>query len=103
METNTDSSRDQKPKTAVANTVEYFKEMLAGGAPGAAGQGLGVGVGAVLARTALKRLPAPLNFVVPMVVEKVILKHGVEEGRELLLKGLRWVKRATDEKPEVTS
>lgn len=77
--------------------------MLAAGAPGAAGQGLGIGVGAVLARTALKRLPAPLNFVVPMVVEKVILKHGVEEGRELLLKGLRWVKKATDETPEAAS
>ncbi|KAA0991628.1 hypothetical protein [Dyadobacter aurulentus] len=103
METNIDPPADQKPKSTVTNTVEYFKEMLAAGAPGAAGQGLGIGVGAVLARTALKRLPAPLNFVVPMVVEKVILKHGVEEGRELLLKGLRWVKKATDETPEAAS
>jgi hypothetical protein len=58
-----------------------------------------LGVGAVLARTALKRLPVPLNFIAPLVVERVLMKHGVEEGRELLLKGLRWVKNATDEKP----
>jgi hypothetical protein len=37
--------------------------------------------------------------VVPLIVKNVIVKHGVPEGRELLLKGLRWVKRNTDEKP----
>ncbi|MCE7061180.1 hypothetical protein [Dyadobacter sp. CY343] len=103
MESNTDPSTDQKPKITVSNTVDYIKELLAAGPQSATGRGLELGVGAVLARTALKRLPAPLNFVVPMVVEKVILKHGVDEGRDLLLKGLRWVKKATDEKPEVLS
>ncbi|CAG5068480.1 hypothetical protein DYBT9623_01211 [Dyadobacter sp. CECT 9623] len=103
MESNTDPSADQKPKVSVSNTVDYIKELLTAGPQSATGRGLELGVGAVLARTALKRLPAPLNFVVPMVVEKVILKHGVDEGRDLLLKGLRWVKKATDEKPEVLS
>lgn len=58
-----------------------------------------MGVNAILAKTALRRLPPPLNFVVPLVVKNVIVKHGVPEGRELLLKGLRWVKKNTEEKP----
>jgi hypothetical protein len=82
-----------------SNTVNYIKDLLTAGPQGATGKGMELGIGAVLARTALKRLPVPLNFVAPMIAEKVIMKYGVEEGRELLLKGLRWVKKATDEKP----
>jgi hypothetical protein len=82
----------------VTGTISYIKDLLTAGPQGATGKGMELGVGAVLARTALKRLPVPLNFIAPLVVERVLMKHGVEEGRELLLKGLRWVKNATDEK-----
>lgn len=83
----------------VTGTINYIKELMTAGPEGLTGKGLELGVGAVLARTVLKRLPVPLNFIAPLVVEKVLMKHGVEEGRELLLKGLRWVKKATDEEP----
>ncbi|TLU99198.1 hypothetical protein [Dyadobacter luticola] len=58
------------------------------------------GVSNVLVKTVLRRLPAPLNLVAPLVVEKALVQYGIPEGREILLKGLKWVKKMTDEKPE---
>jgi hypothetical protein len=78
----------------------YVKELLTSGPDGVVGKGLELGVGAALAKTVLRRLPVPLNFIAPFLAEKVIMKHGVENGRELLLHGLRWVKKATDETPD---
>lgn len=89
-----------KESSPVAGTVNYVRDLLTAGPGGATGKGLELGVGAVLARTALKSLPAPLNFLAPLIAEKVIMKHGVDGGRELLLVGLRWLKKVTDEKPE---
>ena len=86
-------------KSSLAEAVTYAKQLLTAGPEGAVGKGIELGVGAALAKTVLRRLPAPLNFVVPYVAEKMIMKHGVEAGREVLLKGLKWVKKATDEKP----
>jgi hypothetical protein len=77
----------------------YFKDLLTSGTEGVVGKGLELGVGALMARTALRHLPVPLNFVAPFIAEKVIMKHGIENGRDLLLKGLRWIKKATDENP----
>jgi hypothetical protein len=87
-------------KLGLGGVVDYVKDLMRSGPNGAVGKGLEVGLGAVLAKTVLKRLPAPFNFVAPFVVEKVIMKHGVEEGREVLLKGLRWVKKVTEQKEE---
>jgi hypothetical protein len=89
-------------KESIGHTLhtatDYVKDLLMVSAPGGvAGKGIELGVGAVLAKTVLKRLPVPFNFLAPIIIEKVILKHGVEEGREVLLKGLRWVKAATDD------
>lgn len=99
MEPHADQTRSEKIKTTVSDTVGYVKDLMAAGPSGVAGKGMEIGMGAILARTALKRLPAPLNLLAPLVIEKVIMKHGVEEGRDLLLKGLYWVKKVTDEKP----
>jgi hypothetical protein len=88
-----------KKSSPAASTVNYVRDLLTAGPDGVAGKGFELGVGAVLARTALKGLPAPLNFLAPLIAEKVIMKHGVEGGRELLLVGLRWLKKVTDEKP----
>lgn len=101
METELTISENNKPKSKVSNTVNYVKDLLAPSPQGMSGVGLEMGIGTVLARTALKRLPAPFNVVVPLAMEKVILKYGIPEGREILLRGLRWVKKATDEKPVV--
>lgn len=93
---------ESKHKESVLNKLhsvtDYVKDLLMVSAPGGvAGKGVELGVGAVLAKTVLKRLPVPFNFLAPVIIEKVLLKHGVEEGREVLLKGLRWVKAATDD------
>lgn len=80
---------------------KYVKELMASGPDGIAGKGLELGVGAILAKTALKRLPPPLNIVAPVIVEKVILTHGVDAGRDALIAGLKWIKRVTDEKEPV--
>lgn len=77
---------------------DYVRDLLTSGPQGAVGKGVEMGVGAMLARTVLRRLPVPMNFVVPLLAEKVIMKHGVETGRDILLKGLRWVKDKTEDK-----
>ena len=88
----------KKSGTTLLSVANYAKNLLTSSAPGGvAGKGIEIGMGAMLAKTAFKRLPVPLNFLAPIIVEKVILTHGVEEGREVLLKGLRWIKKATDE------
>lgn len=83
----------------IENTVNYLKNMFLSGPANSSGKSIEMGVSAILAKTVLRRLPPPLNFVVPLVVKNVIVKHGVPEGRELLLKGLRWVKKNTEEEP----
>lgn len=88
----------KKAEDSLLTTFSYVKDLFMTSAPGGlTGKGVEMGVGAALAKTVLKRLPVPLNFIAPIIIEKVILKHGVEEGREVLLKGLRWVKKATDD------
>lgn len=78
---------------------KYVKELMTSGADGIAGKSMELGVEAILAKTALKRLPPPLNIVAPIVVEKVMMKYGVDGGREVLLAGLKWIKKVTDEEP----
>jgi hypothetical protein len=87
-------------KSGLDNTVGYLKDLFMAGPDGPVGKGLELGVGAVLAKTILKRLPAPFNFLAPFVAEKVIMKHGVDGGRDVLLKGLKWIKKVTEEKEE---
>lgn len=103
METESTTSVNSKIKASMAGPFDYLKDLMTAGPDGPAGRGVEMGLSAVLARTALKRLPVPFNLVVPLVVERVLMKHGIEEGREILLKGLRWVKKATDEEPAVAS
>jgi hypothetical protein len=78
---------------------QYVQDLLQTGIDGPVGKGVELGLGAVMARTMLHRLPVPLNIVAPFVAEKVILKYGVESGRDMLLKGLKWIQRMTEEKP----
>ncbi len=80
--------------------TDYVRDLLVAGPEGAVGKGVELGMGAFLAKSVMRRLPVPFNFIVPFVAEKIIMKHGAEEGRDILLKGLRWIKKVTDEKPE---
>ena len=89
----------EQNKESLVNAATYVKNLLVSGPEGATGKGFELGVGAILAKTVLKRLPVPFNYVVPFIAEKIIVKHGVESGREVLLSGIRWVKKVTDEKP----
>lgn len=98
MENSSTTSTNKTGSKPASESYSFVNSLVASGKQAlGGGKGLQMGVHTLIARTALKRLPPPLNFVVPMVVEKVILKHGVSEGREVLLKGLRWVKKVTDE------
>ena len=91
-------NKDQQ-KSGTTGTVGFIKDLLAAGSGKAANTGLKWGVGSVLTKTVFRRLPAPLNFIVPLIAERVITEQTIDSGREVLLKGLRWVKKATDEKP----
>jgi hypothetical protein len=101
MKTILSDSQKSSAKSSVLHNASYLKDLFLEGSKGITGKGSDLGIGAILTKTAFKGLPAPLRFIAPIVVEKVIIKHGVPHGRELLLKGLRWVKKATDEKPVV--
>lgn len=85
---------------ALKASSDYVKDLLTSGPEGVIGKGVELGVGAMLARTVLRRLPVPFNFVAPYVVEKIIVKHGIESGREVLLKGLKWVSKMTADRPD---
>ena len=87
--------------SAIKSVVNYATQLINAGPSGVAGKGVELGVSTILGKTVLKSLPTPLNFVAPFLIEKVIMKHGVDEGRDLLIKGLKWVKQVTDDKDEV--
>ena len=99
MKNTSTKSKSTDNSAPIESTVKYFRDMFVSGPQSSGGKTLELGVNALLAKTALRRLPPPLNFVVPLVVKNVIVKHGVPEGRELLLKGLKWVKKKTDDTP----
>jgi hypothetical protein len=99
MEASSTDKKKAEESAPIASTINYVKDIFLSGSQSASGKNIEMGVSALLAKTALRRLPPPLNYVVPLVVKNVIVKHGVPEGRELLLKGLRWVKKNTEEKP----
>ena len=84
-------------KSGLGAATGYVKSLLNAGPEGTVGKGLEMGLGAILSKTVLKRLPVPFNFLAPYIAEKVIVKYGVDGGREVLLQGLRWVKKVTDE------
>ena len=90
-------SKDQSRSSSGAGS--FIKDFLAAGTGKAAHNGAKWGVGAVLTKTVFRRLPAPLNFVVPIIADRIITEQTIDGGREILLKGLRWIKKATDEKP----
>jgi hypothetical protein len=102
MESVTDISHKAEQSSTVSGRRNYVRDLFADGA-GGSGSEIASGVRTVLSRTVLKSLPAPLNLIAPVIIEKVIMKYGVEEGREVLLKGLRWVKKVTDDRPEPAS
>lgn len=87
--------------SAIKSVVNYATQLINAGPSGMAGKGVELGVSTILGKTVLKSLPTPLNFVAPFLIEKVIMKHGVDEGRDLLIKGLKWVKQLTEDKDEV--
>ncbi|WP_025763943.1 hypothetical protein [Dyadobacter tibetensis] len=87
---------NNKSKSSITG---YAKGLMTAGPKNPVAQGLELSVSTILGKTLLRRLPVPLNFAVPLVTEKIIMKHGVPYGRDVLIKALKWVKQATEEKP----
>lgn len=98
--------QETKPIRMVGSIVKnLFTNRLVGkGKKGLVGNGLQLGLNAILAKTALRSLPAPLNILLPHVIENVALNYTEKNGREWLIKGLRWIKKITeeDQQPEET-
>ncbi|HEV7350505.1 hypothetical protein [Telluribacter sp.] len=67
---------------------------------GLAAKGIQAGITAVLGKTVLKKLPTPLNFVVPHMLNNAIVNFTHRHGEKWLIMGLRWLKDVTEEKPE---
>lgn len=93
---------DLKPLRLVSSVAgNMFTNRAVGkGKKGLIGQGVQLGLNAVIARTALRRLPLPLNIVLPHVLQNVAINYTQKNGKDWLIKGLRWVKKITEEKPE---
>jgi hypothetical protein len=91
-------SQNEKATDRSHSAGHFMKNLLNAGSKSVSGIGLEHGVGAILARNAIRRLPPPFNLVPPALAEKLIMKYGVAGGRSALLTGLRWVKKITDEK-----
>lgn len=67
---------------------------------GAMAKGIQAGVTAIMGKTVLRRLPTPLNYVVPHMINNAIVNYTNRHGEKWLIMGLRWLKKVTDEKPE---
>lgn len=65
-------------------------------------KGVQMGVNALLAKTVLKKLPLPLNFILPYLAQNYASNYVYDHSEELMIKFLRFVKKITDEKPEAT-
>lgn len=78
----------------------FTNQMVGKGKKGLIGNGLQLGLNAILAKTALRGLPTPLNILLPQVLENAALNYTNKNGRDWLIKGLRWVKKVTEEDPE---
>jgi hypothetical protein len=91
--------QEAKPLRVISSVAGnlFTNKLLGKGKKGVIGKGLQLGLNAVLAKTALKRLPTPLNMILPMVIENAALNYTKSNGRDWLIKGLRWVKKVTEE------
>lgn len=107
LSADTESWKEEtKPIRMVGSIAQnLFTNRLVGkGKKGLVGNGLQLGLNAILAKTALKALPTPLNIILPHVIENVALNYTEKNGRDWLIKGLRWIKEVTedDSEPEPT-
>lgn len=66
---------------------------------GMVAKGIQAGVTTMLGKTVLKKLPTPLNYIVPHMVENAIINFTHRYGEEWLIMGLRWLKDVTEEDP----
>jgi hypothetical protein len=67
---------------------------------GFAAKGIQAGITALVGKTVFRRLPTPLNYLVPHMVENAIVNYTHRHGEEWLIKGLRWLKEVTEEDSE---
>lgn len=97
-----DWKEEVKPLGVVRSVAEnLFTNKVAGnGAKGLLGNGIQLGFNTIMAKTALRSLPTPLNIIVPQVLQNVTLNYTQKHGRDWLIAGLRWVKKVTDEPAE---
>lgn len=91
-----------KPLNTITSAAKYMltNKAIADSKNSLMGHGIQFGVNTLLAKTAFRGLPGPLSVVVPHVLENVAINYTKDHGRDWLIKGLRWVKKITDEKPE---
>ncbi len=67
---------------------------------GVMAKGIQAGVTAIMGKTILRKLPTPLNYIVPHMVNNAIVNYTNRHGEQWLIMGLRWLKDVTEEKPE---
>lgn len=67
---------------------------------GLVAKGLQLGVNAIVAKTVLRSLPVPLNFVLPYIAQNFVTNYAHEHSEELLVQLLKTIKRLTDDKEE---
>ncbi len=95
---------EAKPLAIVSNVAKKMVKTKTG-KKGAVGTGLQLGINALLAKTVLKRLPFPFNLFVPHMAQNLAFNYANEfgrgYGRDLLIKGLEWVRDITEDDDEV--
>ncbi len=93
-----------KPLNIVGTAAKkMFTNKVTGGngKKGLVGKGVQMGINALLAKTALKSLPFPLNLILPHAAQNVAINYVDENGRDYLIKALQWVKEITEPEEEV--
>ena len=103
LSADTESWKEEVKPLRVVSSIAgslFTNRFMGKGKKGLVGRGLQLGVNAILAKTALKGLPTPLNMILPHVIENAALNYTQKNGRDWLIKGLRWVKKITEEDPK---
>jgi hypothetical protein len=77
--------------------ADVASNMIVNKHQGLASKGLQLGVNAIIAKTVLRRLPVPLNFILPYVAQNLVINYAHEHSEGLLVKFLKIVKHLTEE------
>lgn len=79
------------------NAAELVSNMVVSKHQGVVSKGIQLGVNAIVAKTVLRKLPLPLNFILPYILQNLATNYAHEHSEAVVVRFLKIVKKLTDE------